>query len=190
MMSITTELLIIFGLILANGFFAAAEIAILTSRRSRLEQQAHGQAAARPGIALELASNPSRFLPTVQVGMTLVGTLTSVFSGATLVRYLAGGWPRAQRFAGRAPRDARAGRGGPGRHVPLAGLRRAGAEAAGAGQCRRAGPAWWPCPCGRSQIVARPAVWLMEIATGSGAVAASAAGGSRTRPSRSRTSST
>ena len=87
-MSIFLELLIIFGLILANGFFAAAEIAILTSRRGRLEQQANSQdRAAR--VALELASNPNRFLPTVQVGMTLIGTLTSVISGATLVSYLA-----------------------------------------------------------------------------------------------------
>jgi putative hemolysin len=86
-MSITTEILVIFALILANGFFAAAEIAILTVRRSRLEQQAQaGSGAAR--AALELANQPGRFLPTVQVGMTLVGTLTSVFSGATLVGYL------------------------------------------------------------------------------------------------------
>jgi putative hemolysin len=87
-MPIGTELVIILVLILANGFFAAAEIAILTSRRSRLEQQASdGNRSA--GIALELAANPSRFLSTVQVGITLVSTLTAVFSGATLVEALA-----------------------------------------------------------------------------------------------------
>lgn len=87
-MPISIELLIILGLMLANGFFNAAEIAILTSRHSRLEQQARSASRAAR-VALELAANPSRFLPTVQVGITLVGTLTSVFSGATLVSYLA-----------------------------------------------------------------------------------------------------
>ena len=42
-MSISLELLIIAGLILANGFFAAAEVAVLTARRNRLEQQARSQ---------------------------------------------------------------------------------------------------------------------------------------------------
>ncbi len=88
-MNISTELLIIAILILANGFFAAAEIAILTSRRSRLEQHAQSQSRGWR-VALELATHPARFLPTVQVGMTLVGTLTSVFSGATLVQHLSG----------------------------------------------------------------------------------------------------
>lgn len=87
-MSIPAECALIFGLILANGYFAAAEIAILTSRRSRLEQLVKsGGRAAR--VALELADHPSHFLPTVQIGITLVGTLASVFSGATLVNWLA-----------------------------------------------------------------------------------------------------
>lgn len=88
-MSVTWELLLIFGLILANGFFAAAEIAILTARRSRLEAEAAtGKHSAR--AALELAECPDRFLPTVQVGITLVGTLASVFGGARIVGHLAG----------------------------------------------------------------------------------------------------
>jgi len=82
------DLLVILGLILANGFFAAAEIAVLTARRSRLEQLAKsGDRSAR--IALELARDPNRFLPTVQVGITLVSTLAAVFSGASLVDTLA-----------------------------------------------------------------------------------------------------
>jgi putative hemolysin len=87
-MSITTELLIIFALVLANGFFAAAEFAILTARRSRLEQHA-GAGSRAAGVALELAREPGRFLPTVQIGVTVIGTLASVFSGVTLNRYLA-----------------------------------------------------------------------------------------------------
>jgi putative hemolysin len=82
------DLLIILVLIVANGFFAAAEIAIITARRSRLEQLAKsGDRAAR--VALELARDPNRFLPTVQVGITLVATLAAVFSGDRFVDYFA-----------------------------------------------------------------------------------------------------
>lgn len=77
------ELFVILGLILLNGFFAGAEIAILTARRGRLEQLSQaGNRAAR--TALELAQDADRFLPTVQVGITLVGTLAAAFGGAQL----------------------------------------------------------------------------------------------------------
>ncbi|WP_298299605.1 hemolysin family protein [Hydrotalea sp.] len=74
-----TEILIIFFLILLNGVFAMAEIAMVSSRKSRLE------AAARKGDkpakkALELSRNPSRFLSTVQIGITLIGILTGIYS--------------------------------------------------------------------------------------------------------------
>jgi magnesium and cobalt exporter, CNNM family len=91
------EILIIIVLILANGFFSAAELAVIASRRGRLRQQAEeGDKRARQ--ALELANDPSRFLPTVQVGITLVGTFTATFGGASLVHELADGlakvsWP-------------------------------------------------------------------------------------------------
>lgn len=81
------EIVIILILILANGFFAGSEIAILTARRSRLEQQAkRGNRRAR--AALSLADHPDAFLPTVQVGITLVGTLASVYGGARIVEQL------------------------------------------------------------------------------------------------------
>jgi putative hemolysin len=87
-MVVAGELLFILLLILANGFFAAAEIAVITARRSRLEQlSAAGDRRAR--IAAELAKDPNRFLATVQVGITLVSTLAAVFGGAHLVAYLA-----------------------------------------------------------------------------------------------------
>ena len=83
------ELFIVFALILANGFFSGAEMAIVASRRGRLRQLAdEGDSAA--GTALELASNPDRFLPTVQVGITLVGTLAAAYGGDQLVEPLAG----------------------------------------------------------------------------------------------------
>ncbi|HEV2972654.1 MAG TPA: hemolysin family protein [Pirellulales bacterium] len=82
------EILIILVLILANGFFSAAEIAVIASRRGRLQRQAEeGDKRARQ--ALELANDPGRFLPTVQVGITLIGTFTATFGGASLVHELA-----------------------------------------------------------------------------------------------------
>ncbi len=83
-----TQVIIIFVLILANSFFAASEIAIVSSRRSRLQQQADaGKKSARQ--ALTLAENPDRFLATVQVGITLISTLASVFGGASISGVLA-----------------------------------------------------------------------------------------------------
>ena len=83
MQSWPLELCVIFLLALLNGFFAAAEIAILTARRGRLEQLAeNGDAASK--VALNLAKDTDRFLPTVQVGITLVGTIASAFAGAHL----------------------------------------------------------------------------------------------------------
>lgn len=82
------EVSIILVLILANGFFSGAEIAIISARRGRLQQRAEeGDRASK--TALELAQDPNRFLPTVQVGITLVGTFAAAFGGATLVDYLA-----------------------------------------------------------------------------------------------------
>jgi putative hemolysin len=81
---VLTELLIVLVLILANGFFSGAEMAIVASRRGRLRQLADaGDTRAR--AALELASSPDRFLPTVQIGITLVGTLAAAYGGDHLV---------------------------------------------------------------------------------------------------------
>lgn len=82
------ELGVIVLMALLNGFFAAAEIAILTARRGRLELWAEeGDGASR--VALQLAHDADRFLPTVQVGITLVGTFASAFAGARLAEPLA-----------------------------------------------------------------------------------------------------
>lgn len=83
------ELAIILVLIVANGFFAAAEIAVVSARKGRLEQQASmGNTGAR--VALDLADNPNHFLSTVQVGITLISTLAAAFGGARLAEVLAG----------------------------------------------------------------------------------------------------
>lgn len=74
------EILIIFGLILLNGVFAMAEIALVSARKARLEAQANrGDEKARE--ALRLANHPDNFLSTVQIGITLIGILNGIFSG-------------------------------------------------------------------------------------------------------------
>jgi putative hemolysin len=86
--STLVELAIILVLIIANGFFAAAEIAVVSARKGRLEQQAAlGNRGAR--VALDLADNPNHFLSTVQVGITLISTLAAAFGGARLAEILA-----------------------------------------------------------------------------------------------------
>ncbi len=77
------EILIILGLILLNGLFSMAEIALVSSRKSRLEAMAaRGDEKAKK--ALELSLHPDTFLSTVQIGITLIGILTGIFSGQRL----------------------------------------------------------------------------------------------------------
>jgi putative hemolysin len=81
------EIGILFVLILANGLFAMAEIAVVSSRKARLEQRVkQGRRGAQ--VALDLAQNPGDFLSTVQVGITLIGTLAGAFGGVTLAGHL------------------------------------------------------------------------------------------------------
>jgi len=81
------ESVIILLLIAANGIFAGVEMAVVSSRRSRLEAQAEeGDLKAR--AALDLIEEPGVFLSTVQIGITLVGTLAGAYGGATIVTRL------------------------------------------------------------------------------------------------------
>jgi putative hemolysin len=75
-----TEVFIILGLILLNGVFAMAEIAVVSARKTRLEVQANkGDDQAKKALAL--ANNPDPFLSTIQIGITLMSILTGIFSG-------------------------------------------------------------------------------------------------------------
>src|SRR5690606_28998931 len=77
------DLVIVFGLILLNGLFAMSELAVVSSRKSRLQSLARrGVRGAR--TALKLAEEPTAFLSTVQIGITLVGILAGAFSGVAL----------------------------------------------------------------------------------------------------------
>lgn len=88
MNQVAVEVAIIFLLLIANGVFAMAEIAVVSSRKARLRRLAEqGNGTAR--IALELAEAPNRFLSTVQIGITLVGIFAGAFGGATLAAKLA-----------------------------------------------------------------------------------------------------
>jgi putative hemolysin len=81
------EVLVIALLILCNGFFAAAEIAMVSARRSRIHQLA-GTGDVRAQRVLSLQADPDRFLATVQVGVTFVGTFAAAVGGAAAVRAL------------------------------------------------------------------------------------------------------
>ena len=74
------EILIIIGLILLNGVFSMSEVAMISARKSRLSTDAKkGSKAAQK--ALDLSGNPDKFLSTVQIGITLIGILTGIYSG-------------------------------------------------------------------------------------------------------------
>ena len=77
------EIVIILLLILLNGLFAMSEIALISARRSNLEMLARqGNAGARR--AQQLIQDPDKFLSTIQIGITLIGILTGIYSGDTL----------------------------------------------------------------------------------------------------------
>ena len=88
MNKIATEILIVFLLILANSLLAMSEMAIVSARKIRLKQRSEdGDKGAE--AALGLSQEPTRFLSTVQVGITLIGILSGAFGGATIAEEIA-----------------------------------------------------------------------------------------------------
>ncbi|KQY26740.1 hemolysin family protein [Rhizobium sp. Root482] len=83
-----SELIVIFVLLLINAFFALSEMAIVSASRPLLRQMAK-QGNSRAELALRLAEDPGKFLSTVQVGITLVGTLAGAYGGATIAAKIA-----------------------------------------------------------------------------------------------------
>lgn len=77
------EVVIILVLILLNGIFSMAEIALVSARKVRLENAAR-QGDEKAKAALKLSNNPDTFLSTVQIGITLIGILTGLYSGEQL----------------------------------------------------------------------------------------------------------
>jgi putative hemolysin len=84
----TLEILIVLLLVLLNGLFAMAELAIVSARRARLKHAA-SQGNKGAAAALDLAEHPGRFLSTVQIGITLIGVLAGAFGGATISEEMA-----------------------------------------------------------------------------------------------------
>jgi len=88
MQNVAVEIVIILALVLANGVFAMAEIAVVSARRARLQQRVEeGERGAL--VALELVQEPNDFLSTVQIGISLIGILAGAFGGATVASRLA-----------------------------------------------------------------------------------------------------
>lgn len=90
MNGIFAQILIIFLLLVANGVFAMAEIAVVSSRKARLKKLAD-EGSPRAKAALALAEEPGRFLSTVQIGITLVGIFAGAYGGTRLAGQL-GAW--------------------------------------------------------------------------------------------------
>lgn len=87
---IILELLAVLILVLANGFFAASEFALIAARKSRIKNWIkQGKKGAKR--TARLLQHPDRFLAAIQVGITFVATLAGVFGGATLVQALVPG---------------------------------------------------------------------------------------------------
>jgi len=82
------EILLLIALIVLNGVFAMSEIALVTARRARLARLA-GEGNASAAVALELHDDPTRFLSTVQVGITSIGILNGIIGEAVLAGPLA-----------------------------------------------------------------------------------------------------
>lgn len=78
-----TDLFIILGLIVLNGVFAMSELAIVSAKTSRLKQK-RDDGSVSAEVAMQLASEPGKFLSTVQIGITLIGIIAGAYSGASL----------------------------------------------------------------------------------------------------------
>lgn len=85
---LAAQLVLVLGLVALNGYLAMSELAIVCARRARLQRRAaSGSRGAR--IAIELADNPTRFLSTVQIGITLIGIVAGAVGGATVSGHVA-----------------------------------------------------------------------------------------------------
>ena len=139
------ELIVILTLILANGVLSGAEIAVVSLRRTRVEQLLDEKRLGAEALA-GLRAQPERFLATVQIGITVIGTTAAAFGGSTLARHLQPLIARIDWLASEAAAD-RARPGGRGDLVPDAGSGRAGAQIAGAARGRDLRAGWSRVPC-------------------------------------------
>ena len=142
------RILAVLALIAGNAFFVIGEYSVVTARRGAL--RAAGRARAREA-ALRLMDDPVRVISTVQVGITAIGILTGARGRAA----------RARPAGRRLPHWARVRHRVRGRHLPVGGVRRAGAEGADAGPRRDAGGARRAAGRAARQVL-RPIVWVLQ----------------------------
>lgn len=89
MNGIISEILIVLALLVLNGFFAMAELAVVSAKRGRLQNEAaRGSKGAKR--ALRIVENPTKFLSTTQLCITLVGIVAGAYGGATIAEEIAG----------------------------------------------------------------------------------------------------
>ena len=81
------EILILSFFILMNGLFSMSEIALISAKKNRLQAMAN-KGSKKAVVALDLSEHPNRFLSTIQIGITLIGTLSGAFGGATIAKQL------------------------------------------------------------------------------------------------------
>ena len=88
MSTVGWDVLLIFVLLVANGLFSMSEMAVISSRKTKLQQLAN-EGDKKASAALDLANEPNHFLSTIQIGITLIAMLTGAFGGATISEHLA-----------------------------------------------------------------------------------------------------
>ena len=101
MSNLGIEIVILFFLLLINSVFVISEMAVVSARKARLQQQAN-EGNKRAASALTLAQNPNTFLSTIQIGITLVSILLGAVSGPTFSEPLAAliqRWPALSSYA-------------------------------------------------------------------------------------------
>ena len=88
-MGLVVEISVIIALVLLNGLLSMSEIAIIASRKSRLQHMA-SEGSQRAILALKLSEHPENLLSVVQIGITLIGIVAGVYGGATIAERLSG----------------------------------------------------------------------------------------------------
>lgn len=86
--SLTLSVIVILILILLNGIFSAGEFAIISSRKSKIKDMIKAKKHRKAEVLLDMRENPEKFLSTVQIGITVFGTLASALGGVLSVQYL------------------------------------------------------------------------------------------------------
>jgi len=86
-MAYLLEIAIVLVLIALNGIFSMSEFALVSAKKTRLKQR-EDEGDTRAAVALKLANEPTPFLSTIQIGITLVGIFAGAFGGATIAEDL------------------------------------------------------------------------------------------------------